>query len=94
MGEFVPLEITSSVVEYVVKLVRDKLIRREESKRFWVVNQGLVEQLADGLHARNFVSLVSTKLLPVWNVQWLVILVRFDSLSQSLVGFCGNDTLN
>lgn len=65
IGEFVPLEVSSSMIEYCVKFVADKLIRGEDADALGIVDQCLVKQGTDRLHTAGLsCSVLDTLLVP------------------------------
>ncbi len=54
ISEFVPLEVSSGMIEYCVKFVADKLIRGEDAYALRIVDEYLVKHGTDRLHTAGF----------------------------------------
>lgn len=94
VGEFIPLEISACVVEYRVELVAYQFVWREDSERFWVVDERLVDKVTNGFHAGLLCSFLHPEFSPIWDLEWLVSFICFSSLSEFLFCLDGNDALD
>lgn len=87
----VPLKVAMGMFEYTIQLITLQFIGGEKSKVLGIVDEGLIEKVADGDHARLFRSGRHTKFLPIWDFEGYKSGVRFLPLSHSELLVFGDD---
>ena len=88
----VPLEIAMSMFEDGIQFITLEFVRREETKVMGVVDECVIEKVADGEHARCFCPGNDTVLLPVGDLQGNKRSIRLFSLSHSKIVVFRDDT--